>query len=64
MWQSLAVAVCLLAAPLSAQSPVDLRGMARTWTDLGQPTGTVLSLDSEAAGLAILPSEDGHVRVR
>jgi hypothetical protein len=64
MWKSLVLFSSLLTVPLSAQARVDTRGMARSWTDLGQPVGTTLALDLEAAGLTILPSEDGHVRVR
>jgi hypothetical protein len=64
MWKTLFLLAGLLAAPLSAQAKVDFRGMSRTWTDLGTPVGTILALDLEAAGLKILPSEDGHLRVR
>lgn len=64
MWKSLVLFAGLLALPLHAQAQVDIRGMTRTWTDLGQPVGGTLALDLEAAGLSIFPSEDGHVRVR
>lgn len=64
MWKSLLFWAGLAGASLSAQAPVEGRGMSRAWQDLGQPAGNVLSVDSDAAGLTILPSEDGHVRVR
>ncbi len=64
MWKSLILAIGLVGGSLAAQTPVDIRGMTRAWTDLGQPVGNTLSLDLEAAGVAILPSEDGHVRTR
>ncbi|WLT31947.1 hypothetical protein [Geothrix sp. PMB-07] len=64
MWKSLVLWAGLTGASLFAQAPMDGHGMSRTLQDLGQPVGNVLSLDSEAAGLTILPSEDGHVRVR
>lgn len=64
MWKALLFQACLVVMPLSAQARVDLRGMTRAWMDLGQPIGNTLSLDLEAAGLTILPSEDGHVRAR
>jgi hypothetical protein len=64
MWKFLALAVGLVSANLSAQASVDIKGMSRTWMDLGQPVGHTLSLKLEAAGVTILPSEDGHVRTR
>lgn len=64
MWKALVFWAGFAGASLLAQAPVDARGMSRAWQDLGQPAGNVLSVDSEAAGLTILPSEDGHVRVR
>lgn len=64
MWKSLVLAIGFVSGSLAAQAPVDIRGMTREWRDLGQPVGNTLSLDLEAAGVAILPSEDGHVRTR
>lgn len=64
MWKPLICWAGLAVATLAAQAPVETRGMGRTWQDLGQPVGQALTVDSDAAGLAILPSEDGHVRVR
>ena len=64
MWKPQVLVMGLLGAALAAQTPVDTRGMTRAWADLGQPVGNVLSLDLEAAGVTILPSEDGHVRTR
>ncbi|GLH73524.1 hypothetical protein GETHLI_20260 [Geothrix limicola] len=64
MWKSLVLLASLVGAPLAAQARVDIHGMNRTWTDLGQPVGNTLYLDLEAAGVSILPSEDGHVRTR
>ena len=64
MWKPLTLVLCLLGGPLAAQSPVDSRGLNRAWLDLGQPMGATLSLKLDAAGVAILPSEDGHVRAR
>lgn len=56
-------ALMLLALPLVAQS-VDRRGLGREWTDLGAPAGEQLRLDLEACGITVLPSEDGHLRMR
>jgi hypothetical protein len=39
MWKPLLLSFGLLGASLSAQSPVDTRGLSRTWMDLGQPVG-------------------------
>ena len=64
MWKSMFFVVGLLGSSLAAQPSVDTRGLSRQWMDLGQPGGQAVSLDLEAAGVAILPSEDGHVRVR
>jgi hypothetical protein len=64
MWKAWVLGLSVAAVPLLAQGPVDLRGMARTWQDLGQPAGHALSLELEAAGVTILPSPDGHVRTR
>jgi hypothetical protein len=64
MWKSLVLVLGLVGGPLAAQAPVETRGMTRTWEDLGQPVGTTLSLDLEAAGVTILPSGDGRVRIR
>lgn len=63
MWKPLLLSVGLLGI-LAAQPPVDTRGLSRTWMDLGQPVGSALSLKLDAAGVAISPSEDGHVRAR
>jgi hypothetical protein len=64
MLKILALALGILAMPLAAQGPVDIRGLSRTWTDLGQPQGGNLHLDLSAMGVVIHPSADGHVRVR
>lgn len=64
MWKPMLLSFGLLGASLAAQSSVDTRGLSRTWMDLGQPAGGALSLKLDAAGVAISPSEDGHVRVR
>jgi len=64
MWKPLILMLGWVGASLAAQSSVDRLGMNRTWTDLGQPVGNTLSLKLEAAGVTILPSEDGHVRTR
>jgi hypothetical protein len=64
MWKSLALSSGLLASSLTAQTPVTVQGIGRAWTDLGQPASGSLFLDLDSAGVAVLPSEDGHVRVR
>jgi hypothetical protein len=64
MLKILALALGILAMPLAAQGPVDIRGLSRTWTDLGQPQAGNLHLDLSAMGVVIHPSADGHVRVR
>jgi hypothetical protein len=64
MWKMLCLAIGLLGAPLEAQASVDLRGLERTWMELGPATGGRLDLDLSAGGIAIRPSEDGRVRVR
>jgi hypothetical protein len=64
MWKYVAFVLGLLAAPLGAQASQDLRGLSRTWMDLGQPSSQRVELDLNAAGVAITSSPDGHVRVR
>jgi hypothetical protein len=64
MWKPLIFFLGLMALPVAAQTSVDTRGLGTAWTDLGPPVGNRLALDLEAAGVAILPSEDGHVRAR
>jgi hypothetical protein len=64
MWKSLVLLFGLAALPLGAQAAVEVRGLGRDWTDFGPPGGTCLSLRLDSGGVAILPSEDQHVRVR
>jgi hypothetical protein len=64
MWKRLVLVFGMLAASLGAQAPAEVRGLGRAWTDLGQPGGSALLLNLEAAGVSIVPSEDGHVRAR
>lgn len=69
MWKvptlkTLTFALGILAMPLAAQDLVDVRGLSRTWMDLGQPQGGNLHMDLSAGDVVIHPSADGHVRVR
>lgn len=64
MWKSLMLVVGLLGLPLAGQVRVDTRGLGRAWTDLGAPVGKSLTLNLDSGGVTVLPSEDGHVRVR
>ncbi len=56
-------ALALLAASLGAQS-MDLRGVTRTWTELGTPAPGQLRLTLDSGEVTIHPSQDGKVRVR
>lgn len=64
VWKLWALAPGLLAMPLAAQAAMDVRGLSRTWTDLGQPLSGNLHMDLSAGGVVIHPSGDGHVRLR
>ena len=64
MWKCLAIVFCLIVPNLAAQAPVDIRGLSRNWTELGQPVGRGLLLNLDAGSVTVLPSEDGQVRVR
>lgn len=64
MWKALAIVFCLMVPNLVAQAPVDIHGLSRNWTDLGQPAGGGLFLNLDAGSVKVLPSEDGRVRVR
>ncbi len=60
----LAFALVLGSAAVHAQQSLNLKGLSREWTDLGFPSEASLKLNLDPGGVTILPSEDGHLRIR